>query len=89
MTSLILVQRDIHQITKIGTYKITLQIGALIEDANGYRFIPYSTANKPSRKSHKSIFKAIPRWAQSLADAKGFSDLLTHDEIKLEIIKTA
>lgn len=86
-TSLILVQRDVSQQTADG-YKITLQIGSLIHDAAGYRFLPYTTANKPSRKSHKDMFKAIPRWAQKLADAKGFSDLLTHDEVKQHIIKT-
>lgn len=88
MTSLILVQRDVSQKTKHG-FKITLQIGSLIHDASGYRFIPYTTANKPSRKSHKSMFKAIPKWAQDLADAKGFADLLTHDEVKTAIIKGA
>lgn len=85
MTSLILVQRDVQQPTKHG-FKITLQIGSLISDAQGYRFLPYNTAHKPSRKSHRDIFKAIPKWAQDLADAKGFADLVTHEELKLEII---
>lgn len=88
MTSLILVQRDITQKTKDG-FKITLEIGSLIHDKQGYRFIPYNTARKPSRKSHKDMFKAIPRWAQKLADAKGFSDLLTHDEVKAHVIFAA
>lgn len=87
MISLILVQRDVQQPTKHG-FKITLQIGSLICDAQGYRFLPYTTAHKPSRKSHKSMFDAIPKWAQDLADAKGFADLLTHDELKLAIINS-
>ena len=87
MTNLILVQRDVTQKT-IDGFKITLQIGSLIHDAQGYRFLPYTTAHKPSRKSHKDMFKAIPKWAQDLADAKGFPDLLTHEEVKIHIIKT-
>ena len=83
-TSLILVQRDVSQKTADG-FKVVLVIGSLICDAQGYRFLPYSTTRKPSRKTHKDMFKAIPRWAQRLADAKGFSDLLTHDELKLAI----
>jgi hypothetical protein len=86
MTSLILVQRDASQPTKHG-FKITLEIGSLIHDASGYRFIPFTSARKPSRKSHKNMFKAIPRWADKLADAKGFGDLMTHDELKLAIIQ--
>lgn len=87
MTSLILVQRDVQQPTKHG-FKITLQIGSLISDAQGYRFLPYTPARKPSRKAHKNMFDAIPKWAQDLADAKGFADLLTHDELKLAIINS-
>lgn len=85
-TALILVQRDTAQQTADG-FKITLQIGSLICDAQGYRFLPYNAARKPSRKSHKNMFQAIPRWAHDLAEAKGFADLLTHDEIKIHIIK--
>jgi hypothetical protein len=83
MTTLILVQRDTAQKTKHG-YKLSLAIGSLIHDASGYRFLPYTTAHKASRKSHKSMFKAIPKWAQDLADAKGYSELVTPAEYKAE-----
>ena len=86
MANFILVQRDVSKETRDG-FKVTLEIGSLIHDASGYRFLPYTTANKPSRKSHQSMFKAIPRWAAKLADAKGFSDLMTHDELKAHYSK--
>lgn len=55
-------------------------VGRVVCSPEGYRYLPNTSAHKASRKAHPSVLAAIPAWAERVADAHGFADLLTKAE---------
>lgn len=46
------------------TSKVALGVARKVVD--GWRFMPFTTAHKASRKSHETWEKALPRWTGGL-----------------------
>jgi hypothetical protein len=42
--------------------KPPLALGVVSKGADGWRFIPFNSARKSSRKGHDAWEKAVPRW---------------------------
>lgn len=62
---------------KNGDPKFVAVVGRVVNDANGYRFLPNVSSHKASRKFHKSANACIPKWTEQL----GFLRLLDQAEM--------
>lgn len=62
--------------------KLVALVGRVVCSPEGYRYLPNTSAHKPSRKAHPSVLAAIPAWAEKVADAHGFAGLLTKAELE-------
>lgn len=45
---------------------VPLPLGVVILASDGWRFIPFTTSRKASRKGHKTWEAALPRWTGGL-----------------------
>lgn len=79
--ALYLVQRDANVRGKDGRPKLIGVIGRCVPFAEGYKFFPNNASRKNGRTFHDSAVTCIPRWADDLAGARGFGDLLTGHEL--------
>lgn len=77
--ALYLCRMDVENRDKRGNPKLVACLGTLVELPGGYRFIPWNSKHKPSRKTHRDIMKAIPKWADE--KFQGYTQLLGRDEL--------
>ncbi len=85
--ALYLCRMDVENTYKDGEPKLIACIGALIDVDGGYRFIPWSSKHKPSRRVHADINKAIPKWADE--KYQGYTRLLNHVELEKAKLSTS
>lgn len=60
-----------------GRFHLVAIVGRLVELHDGWRFLPNTSAHKPSRRSWPTARAAIPTWARNL----GLVQILNSDEM--------
>jgi len=79
MKPLYLCKLDLATSDRNGEPKLVACLGILTLAVDGYRFMPWNSKHKPSRKGHAELSKAIPKWADE--KYQGFTRLLGRDEL--------
>lgn len=77
--ALYLCKMDVENRDRKGNPKLLACLGTLLCLPGGYRFIPWNSKHKPSRKTHRDLLKAIPKWADE--KYQGYTQLLGREEL--------
>lgn len=75
--TLYLCKMDLQKRNAKGEPSFVAVIGRAVYANGGYRFLPNTSAHKPSRKLHNSIVDCIPAWTERY----GFLQLLDQREL--------